>query len=100
VAAATCAEAMAPGTRSELIAATSAADCVQAVDDLLRQPVRANAIGIASRQRVLAEYGWEAQLAAMDDHLRALGAEPGDAGSRSSQPSTPPQAASSATAQA
>lgn len=71
VAAATCAEAMAPGTRSELIAAASPDDYVREVDALLRQPARARAVGIAGRERVRAEYGWEAHLAAFDGHLSA-----------------------------
>ena len=39
------------------------------IDALLRQPVRAQAMGRAARQRVLAGYSWEAHLRGLDSHL-------------------------------
>jgi glycosyltransferase involved in cell wall biosynthesis len=75
VAATACAEALTDGTRSELLVAETAADHVRELDALLRSPARARAVGIAGRQRVLAEYGWEANLATLDLHLaEAIGA--------------------------
>lgn len=74
VAAGTCAEAMAPGTRAELVAAALPDDYVREVDALLRAPARATAVGIACRQRVLADYAWDAHLAAFDRHLEAASA--------------------------
>lgn len=52
-----------------LCGASDAAGFVGAIKRLLSQPERANAMGLAARQRVLESYGWDARLAALDTHL-------------------------------
>jgi sugar transferase (PEP-CTERM/EpsH1 system associated) len=73
VAAAACAEAIDADPRTELVAAgTDAADWVDAVEALLRDPVRATTVGAAARARVLRGYAWSAHLAVFDRHLTAV----------------------------
>jgi polysaccharide biosynthesis protein PslH len=69
VAASTCVEAIDVVAGQHLMAATDAADYVEAVHGLLAAPERAAAMGQAARECVLATYGWDARLAGMDRHL-------------------------------
>jgi len=59
----------------ELIEADGSAAFVRQVDALLREPLRATAIGMAGRNRVRHDYSWHAQLSTLDRHLASLGAE-------------------------
>lgn len=69
VASATCVESIDAKPGEHLESAADAADYVQAIDALLREPARAVAIGKAGRVRVLGAYSWEAQLRSLDLHL-------------------------------
>ena len=59
----------------ELIEADGAAAFVREVDALLREPLRASAIGMAGRNRVRHDYSWDAHLSTLDRHLASLGAK-------------------------
>ena len=72
VAAAACVESIDVTPGEHLVSAADAADYVEAVDTLLREPARAIAIGNAGRARVLEAYSWEAQLRSLDSHLTHL----------------------------
>jgi sugar transferase (PEP-CTERM/EpsH1 system associated) len=54
-----------------LLTAQRSDDFVAAIDALLRDPARADAIGAAARARVLERYSWDARLGEMDRHLDA-----------------------------
>ncbi len=54
---------------SELESATDAADFIERIDSLLRQPQRAGAIGAAARARVVSRYSWPAQFTPLDRYL-------------------------------
>ena len=69
VAAQACVEAVSASAGQELLAATGIDDYVRLVDGLLRDPVGAHKMALATRQRVIADYGWAAQLAPLDRHL-------------------------------
>jgi sugar transferase (PEP-CTERM/EpsH1 system associated) len=69
VASASCAEVITAVPGAELLSATSADDFVQAVDSLLGDAARADAVGAAGRSRVLSDYSWAAQLAPLARHL-------------------------------
>ena len=58
---------------SELRSAAGADDYVQAIHAWLTDPAAASAVGAAGRERVLHDYSWPAQLAAIDRHLNQLG---------------------------
>jgi sugar transferase (PEP-CTERM/EpsH1 system associated) len=72
VAAQSCLEAIEAEAGSELLGATTAADFARHVDELLRQPERAAAVGAAGRQRVLKNYSWQAHLSGLDRFIAAL----------------------------
>jgi sugar transferase (PEP-CTERM/EpsH1 system associated) len=69
VAAEACVQALQAEPGVELLAAREAGDYVSAVLALLADPVRADAMGAAGRQRVLASYDWAAQLCGLDAQL-------------------------------
>jgi sugar transferase (PEP-CTERM/EpsH1 system associated) len=71
VAASACAEAIAATPGKELFCAADAPGFVRQIDTLLRDPVRAAAVGLAGRQRVLRDYSWRSHLSALDRHLAA-----------------------------
>jgi sugar transferase (PEP-CTERM/EpsH1 system associated) len=71
VAATACVEAIAATPGQHLLPALTTADFIQAVDQLLRNPAMAAAVGQAGRERVLAAYGWDACLRSLDPHLAA-----------------------------
>jgi sugar transferase (PEP-CTERM/EpsH1 system associated) len=77
VAAADCVQAIdcTPGTH--LLSAADTGDYLREIDSLLQDPARAAAIGAAGRAQVLAVYGWEARLQALQPHLASV---PLDAG--------------------
>jgi sugar transferase (PEP-CTERM/EpsH1 system associated) len=75
VAARECAEAITARRGTELIDAADADAFVREVDALLREPLRAAAIGVAGRLRVLRDYSWDAHLSAFERHLARLRAE-------------------------
>ena len=58
----------------ELHSAAVETDYVQSVHHWLADPDAARRVGAAARQRVLNDYSWPAQLAAIDRHLDNLGA--------------------------
>ncbi|MBX3601529.1 MAG: TIGR03087 family PEP-CTERM/XrtA system glycosyltransferase [Rubrivivax sp.] len=72
VAATACVEALVAEPGGELLAAGDAAEYVRCIELLLRVPDRADAMGVAGRQRVLRSYTWDAHLAVIDRHLAAL----------------------------
>lgn len=53
----------------ELLAAETAADYQRQIESLLASPDLAARIGRAARQRVLADFSWDAHLATLDQHL-------------------------------
>ena len=69
VAALPCVEAIDVVPGKHLVSADSASDYVSAVDSLLADPARANAIGDAGRAQVLKTYGWDARLSRIDPFL-------------------------------
>jgi glycosyltransferase involved in cell wall biosynthesis len=76
VASAACAEAIDATPGAELLSAAAADDFVRELDALLRDPARGERIGAAGRARVLARYGWSAQLSRIDRYLGALEGAP------------------------
>jgi len=66
VAARSCVDAVDADPGTHLLAATTAAEFVQAVGELLAQPARAADMGRAARACVEARYGWSARLAPLD----------------------------------
>ena len=58
----------------ELHSAAAEADYVHSIHHWLADPDAARAVGVAARERVLSDYSWPAQLAAIDRHLDGLGA--------------------------
>ena len=72
VASRSCVDAIDARVGDELISATTSADFVGAIDDLLRMPARAAAVGHAARQRVVAGYSWRAHMQGFDRYLNAL----------------------------
>jgi sugar transferase (PEP-CTERM/EpsH1 system associated) len=72
VAASACAEVLDASPGADLLAATSADDYVLHIDNLLRDPARATAMGAAGRDRVLHHYTWAAHLAVLDRALAAV----------------------------
>jgi len=72
VAARECAEVIKAQIGTELIEAADADAFVREVDALLRAPALAADIGEAGRRRVQNDYGWEAQLRAIEQHLPPL----------------------------
>jgi polysaccharide biosynthesis protein PslH len=75
VAARESAEVITAGRGTELVEADDSAAFVREVDTLLREPMRAAAIGLAGRHRVQHDYSWDAQLSTVDRHLALLCAE-------------------------
>ncbi|HEY1182305.1 MAG TPA: TIGR03087 family PEP-CTERM/XrtA system glycosyltransferase [Rhodocyclaceae bacterium] len=75
VAASTCTAAIDAAAGSELLAATTAEDYVAAIDALLQDRPRADAVGMHGRQCVLNKYSWDAHLAGLDRHLPAPSAQ-------------------------
>lgn len=69
VASTACAGAIEAVRGEELLTAETAADFAQAVDALLADPARADAIGQAARRRVVVRYSWEAHLAGIERYL-------------------------------
>ncbi|MBA4748858.1 MAG: glycosyltransferase, partial [Sphingopyxis sp.] len=56
-----------PGTH--LCVADSAPATAAAITALLADPARAEAMGVAARRRMIARYGWDAQLGPLAGHL-------------------------------
>lgn len=73
VTASTCASAIAAQPGCDLLAATTAAEHVEAITSLLRDAARAHALGASGRACVLANYSWEAHLARIDHYLPKTG---------------------------
>jgi sugar transferase (PEP-CTERM/EpsH1 system associated) len=73
VAARACAQALTAEPGRELETAECASEYLDAVGELLADPVKAGALGRAGRERVLRSYAWAAHLAALDRHLPIAG---------------------------
>ena len=71
VAARACTAALGIVADTELLGATTPADWLQSIGELLREPARAAAIGAAGRARVLESYDWTRRLSTIDAHLAA-----------------------------
>jgi sugar transferase (PEP-CTERM/EpsH1 system associated) len=69
VASASCAGAIEARLDEELLTAETAEEFANAVEILLADPARADAIGQAARQQVVGRYSWDANLAGIDRHL-------------------------------
>ena len=69
VAAAECVSALDAQTCEDLMAASRADEYVRAIDLLLQDPGRADALGTRGRASVMSRYSWDAHLAAMDRYL-------------------------------
>ncbi len=80
VAAASCAAVLEAEPGREIVPAADGVAFVREVGHLLDDPVTAQAVGVAARQRVLRSYAWGAHLAAIDRHLAGLGSPPAPAG--------------------
>ena len=74
VVAAPCVDALDVRAGRDLLAAQTIDDYVRQIDDLLLQPQRATALGLAGRAQVVKVYSWAAQLAALDAPLARAGA--------------------------
>ena len=72
VASRSCADSIDAQSGVELLTAAAPADFVSQVDALLRSSDMAAEMGRAGRCRVLQRYSWDAHLAGIDRHLRAL----------------------------
>jgi sugar transferase (PEP-CTERM/EpsH1 system associated) len=72
VASTACAGPIAASLGEELLAAESAADYMDRIEELLADPAHADNIGMAARNRVLASYSWDAHLAPIDRYLATL----------------------------
>jgi sugar transferase (PEP-CTERM/EpsH1 system associated) len=66
-----CAAALNATPGVDYLTAADAAEFVNRVDDLLRAPERALAIGIAARDTVVSRYSWAAHLSGFDKYLPA-----------------------------
>lgn len=64
-----CAEAIDATVGTELLTAVDAGEFASRVDELLRAPERARAIGEAARKCVVERYSWAAHMAGIDRHL-------------------------------
>lgn len=71
VASSECAAAVDAVSGQELKTATTPADFIAEIDALLQDPERSLSIGQAARQRVVAQYSWEAHLSCIDQYLPA-----------------------------
>jgi glycosyltransferase involved in cell wall biosynthesis len=71
VAAAACVDAITAEPGRHLLSAADADAFVALIEGLLADPARADAIGRAGREQVLAAYGWDARLRVLDHHLAA-----------------------------
>ena len=69
VAATRCADTIDADVGVHLLAASTAADYVREIGALLGDRERGTALGRAARSRVVARYGWTAQLSTLDAHL-------------------------------
>lgn len=72
VASAACAGPIAAMPGQELLAAETAEDYVAQIESLLADPIHADNIGRAARNRVLASYSWDAHLALIDRFLEEI----------------------------
>ena len=72
VAAQTCVEAIDAQSGHDILPAVGAQDYVNAIDGLLADGQRADAVGQSGRRCVLAHYSWPARLAGLDDALSDL----------------------------
>lgn len=72
IASRSCVQAIEAQAGQELIDAESSEDFVREVSALLTSSARAEAMGAAGRERVLASYSWDAHLAGIDRHLAQL----------------------------
>jgi sugar transferase (PEP-CTERM/EpsH1 system associated) len=54
---------------NELLVASTAEDFAARIDELLRQPACAAAVGAAARTKVVQRYSWDAHLAVIDPYL-------------------------------
>ena len=73
VAADSCAGALDALAGRDLEVAGTPQDYERAINALLEDPVRAAAMGVAARERVLAHYSWDAHLAGFDRFLEPAG---------------------------
>ncbi len=71
VAASVCVEAISAEPGRHLLSAADADAFVAQIEGLLADPERADRIGHAGREQVLAAYGWDARLRVLDQHLEA-----------------------------
>lgn len=71
VAAQSCVQAIDAMDGAELLSAHTATDYIAQINTLLNAPERAQRIGQAGRQRVLASYSWQAHLTKIDAYLGA-----------------------------
>lgn len=69
VASSECAAAVDAELGLELKAATTPADFIAEIDELLKTPGSCQSIGMAARKRVVERYSWEAHLASIDQYL-------------------------------
>jgi len=74
VASTACAGPIAANLGEELLAAESAADYFDRIDELLANRAHADNIGRAARRRVLEHYSWDAHLALIDRFLEEMSA--------------------------
>lgn len=72
IASTACAGPIAAERGSELLAAEIPDDYLSHIDSLLTDPARADAIGQASRQRILTSYSWDAHLSRIDRYLEPM----------------------------
>jgi glycosyltransferase involved in cell wall biosynthesis len=71
VAAAACVDAITAEPGRHLLSPADADAFVALIEGLLADPARADAIGRAGREQVLAAYGWDARLRVLDQHVAA-----------------------------
>lgn len=73
VTASTCASAITAQPGRDLLAATTAAEHIEAISSLLQDPVRSQGLGTRGRDCVLAHYSWDAHLGRIDHYLPKTG---------------------------
>jgi polysaccharide biosynthesis protein PslH len=69
VAATPCVAAIDVRAGTEIRSASDAADYARGIEELLSDPARADAMGLAGRERVLKSYTWAAHMSVFDRHL-------------------------------
>ncbi|WP_300452758.1 TIGR03087 family PEP-CTERM/XrtA system glycosyltransferase [Accumulibacter sp.] len=71
VASAECATAVDALPERDFLTARTVADYIRQVETLLSERPRADAMGVAARQQILARYSWDAHLSRIDHYLEA-----------------------------